>query len=355
MAVSLISNNRGSAGAAASSSTIDVTTTAAIAAGSRIILVICYFGTGSVSSVSGGGLTWVVDVDGSPSSDRGLAFASAHAPSGLASGTTITVTYSIAQTDRGVQVTEWSGIKSSAYLGVSGTNTSTTTAWGTGSRAISAGSALLGASHEDNAGDHTSTPTSPSLELCDNTPSASDDFTAAYRIEASAGSYEVAGTWSTGGSANSIIYAEYLADAGGAQTVTLTARLDRTRVLNQPTLTTGAVALTLARLDRVRSLFAPTLVPGAVTVALARLDRTRQLFDPTVTPAGLNLTLTRLDRTRVLNAPTLAPGAVTVSLPGGLAHSRALFAPTVGEVVEPPATQQYIGFRDVDWGEADGP
>jgi hypothetical protein len=86
---------RGTANSDTSASTLAVTTTGAIASGAKIILVAGWRTATTLSSVAGGSLTWVIDrqqVDGGAA--RHYAFISANAPSGLASSTAITLTFS---------------------------------------------------------------------------------------------------------------------------------------------------------------------------------------------------------------------------------------------------------------------
>lgn len=68
-------------------------TTRTIVSGERIWVIISWFGTQTLSSFSGGGLTWTIDSQQANGSQHiGLAYADA--PSGLTSGTTITGTLS---------------------------------------------------------------------------------------------------------------------------------------------------------------------------------------------------------------------------------------------------------------------
>lgn len=199
----------GTTAASASSTTIAHTTIGGVPAGSRIILDVSSFSAGTISSASGGGLTWAIDAQGSPSGDRLSGLISADAPSGLVSGTAITVTFSAAMTDRGIGVSSWGGIKTGAsgYIGVSGSVLTAAGSWSTGAQSISAGSLLIGVAHEDGAGTR-ATPAAGVTELHDFTISATDDHASAYRIETSAGSYTVSETW-TSSSENSVAYAEY--------------------------------------------------------------------------------------------------------------------------------------------------
>jgi hypothetical protein len=86
------SNNSGGG----SSNTVTLTTSATASAGTRIVVwASAYAITNTVDSCSGGGLTWVRDLNVSPGSNNPQgAFFSADAPAGLPSGTVLTVTYS---------------------------------------------------------------------------------------------------------------------------------------------------------------------------------------------------------------------------------------------------------------------
>lgn len=109
-------------------------------------------------------------------------------------------------------------------------------------------------------------------------------------------------------------------------------RIDRSRVIFAVTVNVQPVTITLARVDRTRQIFDPTISAGGATQTVsldARLDRTRTIFAPTVTRGAVTITPARVDRTRQIFAPTLTFGAVTVSLSGRLDRSRTIFAPTV--------------------------
>jgi hypothetical protein len=108
----------------------------------------------------------------------------------------------------------FTGVKTSSPvdgtpLGPTGAGTA---AWTTGSYAIAAGSVIVGCNW--NAGSVASnTPTAPSVEALDFVNGV--DFygaAALYRIEASAGSYAVAGTWNAAAQ-NTTIAVAYLAAA----------------------------------------------------------------------------------------------------------------------------------------------
>lgn len=172
-------------------------TTATVASGGFIVVVIGWFGgTPSLSSVSGGSLTWAVDVTGFGGSlPSALAIASAQAPAGLASGTTLTITLTDVAVGKFATALSFTGVKTSSALdGIPPAQTENTTAgWATGSYSIQAGSVIVGGVWQDNVS--TNTPVAPSLEASEQN-SPFNTLVAEYRIESSAGSYTVAGTLS---------------------------------------------------------------------------------------------------------------------------------------------------------------
>jgi hypothetical protein len=193
--------------------TIPFTTTNPIASGGFAVLGICCSSTASVSSVSGGGLTWAVDKTGGDGSFT-YVLASAQAPSGLAASTVITGNLSASVAGRGICGASLTGVATSSPLDVtSGPTGFATTTWTTASTTILAGSVLFGFSVNVNA-DARSTPTAPSVEDADLGAGAGTfGFTLAHRIETSAGAYTVAGVWASG-TIGSTIAAAYKVSAG---------------------------------------------------------------------------------------------------------------------------------------------
>ena len=111
--------NRGSTATNANGSTLDVTTTGAVAAGSKIILSAGWRSAQtlvSVSDNSGSPLTWVIDYQAQDATaSRNAVLISADAPSGLASGTVITLTLSGSTTDKIVSVEEVTGLATGGF------------------------------------------------------------------------------------------------------------------------------------------------------------------------------------------------------------------------------------------------
>lgn len=205
----------------ASGTSITLTTAAAAAAGSRVILMIGYFSGGTVTSVSGGGLTWVEDME-STAASPGLAVYSADAPSGLAVSTVLTVTFDAAVSGRKVTGASFTGLAggSSGYL--SGTPPATDTAsggtaWATPSHTPADADALLiSLVFLDIFVACTATVTSPALELHDLQQGTASMMVTGYRIVSSIASYSIAGTFSAAGNTHRHgIVAYKAAGAGG--------------------------------------------------------------------------------------------------------------------------------------------
>lgn len=219
MAIAVDVANLGTNITASQPTSLDITTTSAVASGGFIVVCGGWFGDNTLTpTVSGGGLTWTTDKLLVPSGSNSAFIASAQAPSGLASSSTITVTWgapgAVAPT---IGAMSFTGVATSSP--VDGTSTageqSSTTAWATDSQTLTAGSVLIGTCRESASGTG-STPDAGSTEAWD-ISDGTDNFgqTTCYRIEASSGSYSVSGTW--GGSTSSgDVGVAYLADTGGS-------------------------------------------------------------------------------------------------------------------------------------------
>ena len=178
-------------------SVVSFNTTAAVAAGGFIVASLGWFtGATAISSFTGGGLTWTVDTF-QQTGNKWLAIISAQAPSGLASGTTLTATLNANSQDLMLTAMSFTGVITSSP--VDGTPTTITesvvTGWATPSYSIQAGSVIVACCYATTGPPGTSnTPTSPAIESADWTDSF-NTFCTEYRIESSAGSYNIAGTW----------------------------------------------------------------------------------------------------------------------------------------------------------------
>jgi hypothetical protein len=181
-----------------SSTTIVLTTAASVAAGGFIVVGVGYFHASATVSLSGGGLTWATDKTGNNGSVRSSVF-SAQAPAGLASGTAITATFSVAVNVQGIGGYSFSGIATSAPLDATASATPTAgTAWNCGGVAtLNASDIVLGWAMGDAATATTSTATGPFAELLDfaETTGGGETWTLVYQIVSSTGTYTPSGTW----------------------------------------------------------------------------------------------------------------------------------------------------------------
>ena len=176
-------------------------TTATVASGGFIVLVAGWWITGTtLDSVSGGSLSWSIDKN-RVSGNMHTAVISAQAPSGLASGTTLTANFSTGSDARMFGGMSFTGVATSSPLDVTvdGTNASGTT-WSSGSVSIAAGSVLIGAAWNAdawNADFNTQTAGTEALDFGDDPNNFG--MAAGYRIEPAGGSVSVGGTWDTTG------------------------------------------------------------------------------------------------------------------------------------------------------------
>jgi hypothetical protein len=200
MAITLDVANVGT-GESDGSATVALTTGATVAVGARIFVGVGADVSGAdltVTSISGGGLTWVIEgtlSDTTIGYGAGVALAYADAPAGLASGTTITATWSVAPFN--------SVIAASSYLGISGTRDvertdtlAATAAWVTGSLTTSeAGEMVITALCSRLVGTAITSAPSSGVEDQDFDGATQGELILLQRrIEATAGAYTLAGT-----------------------------------------------------------------------------------------------------------------------------------------------------------------
>lgn len=203
----------------ASGTTQTLSTGNTVASGGTIFLLVGGMGN-AASSVSGGSLTWVIDKAG-VNGNLNVALVRASAPAGIASGTTITVTYAGATTSRAVSGFSFTGVDTSSPVdGTPASQTGTTVAWTSGAvTTANATDVVIGLNMLDDFDDTTSTPTAgwtevPATAGDFNTVTNGDSFTAVYQIVASTGTYTPGGTWAIGGTATVGVAVAYKAGAG---------------------------------------------------------------------------------------------------------------------------------------------
>lgn len=196
------------------------TTSQAVASDGFIVVGVGWFDNLTLNSISGGGLTWAVDAALSGVGNQHAGIGSAQAPSGLASGTTITANFSGNAAERVIGGVSFTGVKTSAALDAAdiGAQTGGSTAWSSDSVTIQDGSVLCACCYcAFFGGSNSSTITSPSQEVFDAGLADTAHGTMGYRIEATGGSFTVAGTWAQSSSSN-VAAAAYLAAPAGADT-----------------------------------------------------------------------------------------------------------------------------------------
>ena len=200
--------NRGTAQTDTSQSTLPVTTTGAIASGSKIILSAGWRTATTLSSVAGGGLTWTIDtqrVNGAAT--QHCALISADAPSGLASGTVITLTFSGNTTAKSVSVEEVTGLaaQGSCFDKTTGADIATGTSFSSGSTATTAQAdeLLIGIIFYNAV--EASTTWTGSFTALQHISGPTRSTGNAYRIVSATGAYAATGTYPTSSTANAII------------------------------------------------------------------------------------------------------------------------------------------------------
>jgi hypothetical protein len=196
------------------STTMKLTTAAAAVARSRVLVFVTWNNaTRTLTSVSGGGLTWSVDVQARDASSNHGAIASAYAPSGLASGTLITATFSGSVGHGLMAASSFTGIAPTTALDATGTNTQGgVSGWTASVTTTTANDVILGWSSIDRSA--TSTPTAPNVEMHDLGDQWFNEYsTSVYRIDSTPGTKVVNGTWSAGAgsTANVTVAAAYKA------------------------------------------------------------------------------------------------------------------------------------------------
>jgi hypothetical protein len=182
--------------------TVALTTTATVPAGGHIILAVKWYNN-VTASVSGGGLTWVVDEQKNSAADSNIRIAliSATAPSGLASGSTLTVTYSANAFARGVCGAYFTGVQTSSWEDAAGAGSNgTSNPWSGGAvSTATADTVVVGAAWIDFR-TTTSTPLGSFSEAVDvNDAAQNNTMTMAYQIVSSTGSYTPSGNWASDG------------------------------------------------------------------------------------------------------------------------------------------------------------
>jgi hypothetical protein len=186
-------------GGGGNQSQVQLTTSQAAAAGSKIFLGIGHF-RNTVTGVTdnGAGLTWVSLAEPADGSNA-MALFEADAPPGLASGTTITATFSAANTlSPQICAASFTGVTTGSTTdGGAVTATGSGLTWSPGPITTTFADSVIDAVAKGGAGaDNTSTPDLNYNELYDFGFGTGDFITMIYRIVSATGTYTPGGTWS---------------------------------------------------------------------------------------------------------------------------------------------------------------
>ena len=180
-----------------------LTTAAAAAAGSRIIVFMGWIDSAAeLTGFSGGGLSWVVDhTETSLTTGYDLAFISADAPSGLASSTNLTATFSPSPAfGPGFNAYSFTGLEDGAsgyFDGVSTIDSTAADAWTTNNlTTTNADDLLLAMSFQTDRPNNA--PVGAATELVQFTAEGTNFVAVEYRIVSATGTYSRGGTWSGG-------------------------------------------------------------------------------------------------------------------------------------------------------------
>lgn len=202
-------------GSATNSATL--TTTGAAAPGTRVVLCLWWFeAAGTLSTVIGGGLDWVVDFQDEDASDNHLAFASAYAPGGLESGTVLRPVFSSAvDFGPGMAALSLNDVGASGYVdGLSTPVDDFAEAWSTSGLSTTEAETFCLAISVATGGVGNSNTASTGTELHDFTAEGNNRMATVYSEESSSGAKTLAGTWAVTVSTQLNIAIAYKAGSG---------------------------------------------------------------------------------------------------------------------------------------------
>jgi len=314
--------NRGTASTDTNQATLPVTTSGAIAAGSKIILSAGWRTASTLSSVSGGGLTWTIDRQfRNAGLSQSAALVTADAPSGLASGTTITLTFSANTTAKFVSVEEVTGLAAQGSVldqQLGAENATTTTAFDTGNLGTTTVADELLVAVIFYQGIETTVTWASSFTALQRLTSPTRSMANGYRIVSATGVYKASGTHSPTSTWTGVL-ASYKA-AGGPSTVNGSAALTGagtsttagTRIRSGAAALTGTGSQTAAGV-RTRSGSAVLTGLGSSTSAGTRI----RSGAAALTGAGSSTTA----GTRIRNAASNLTGQGTLAAAGGRTSS----------------------------------
>jgi hypothetical protein len=191
----------GTAAPSAGSTPFSFNTTAAVPSGGFIELEVSCFGLTTANhatiAVSGGGLTWTVNSRISTNGTWSQALISAPAPSGLASGTAISISWAVAPTFNSASAWYWTGVNAFDNQ-TARTTTLASGLWSTAAFTAGAAGHVIGAATRGSSG-LSATPAASYTEINDYLEAAGGNSAhhSVYLTAGSvaAGSYTPGGTW----------------------------------------------------------------------------------------------------------------------------------------------------------------
>lgn len=219
MAIAL--NTNLGANSNSSGSTVTLSTAGAVASGATVFLLVSWWNdVNSAATASGGGLTWTKDTQTDNGSGDRFAIFSAPAPAGLASATTLTITFGTADGGHLIGGVSFTGVGS---IDTTGGTTGSGTGWssGTATNAVDGALALGGAGGEEGAS--TTSVAVIGTELHDRWQSgALQGFATGFQVVSGTGSRSITGTFSRSSTANTGALAIYSPSGGATVAATLT-------------------------------------------------------------------------------------------------------------------------------------
>lgn len=184
--------NKGSLQASASATTIALTTSAAVTAGAEVFVAVSWTHATATCSLSGGGLTWTQRVAHvTATGSARIAIFTAPAPSGLASSTVLTATFSVTSPNRFIGCCASTGGVDS--FGTPASRTAATAAWDAGAITTTQTNEFIFAACINWDDASSATPLTNYTEVHD--VLSTRVFHSVYRIATPAGSFTPGGTY----------------------------------------------------------------------------------------------------------------------------------------------------------------
>lgn len=282
----------------AQSTSIAFTTNVAVPANSVLVVGVSSYNAGVTTTVAdngaGGSLSWAAGtahVDGAVDANHHLYLFRANAPSGLASGATITATFSGAAFGRAIFGFYLTAAAAAALDGTpaTGAGNLSSPAWSTGSisdRAATSGMIVAVAWGDQITSSSTPSATTPTTtEGLDFNNGSDATWTLAYRVLTDANAYNVSGAFANSNTGNDwLAVAIALKEAGGTDATVTSPAVDAAGDIPAPVVTADA-AVTSPPVDAAGDIPSPAVVADANVVA-PPVDGTGDMPDPVISGGG---------------------------------------------------------------------